>query len=149
MFENIIDATMGYVGYKRTWTYEEYFREVKEKEMLERLSREAETLLQKIKYNKPLLKATTLLTALTMNSINVLAYTKGVEALPVAGNKLLNILQVFGYYVCVIMCIIEIIKSLISGDTKSISRIVVKYIIAFGSFYFLPWIFDLIRDIFS
>lgn len=66
-----------------------------------------------------------------------------------AGGAILNIVRSFGYWICLIMCIVEIIKSLMQGDTKSISKIIAKYAIGFGSFYFLPWFFDLIKEMFS
>lgn len=66
-----------------------------------------------------------------------------------AGGAILGIVRSFGYWICLIMCIVEIIKSLMQGDTKSISKIIAKYAIGFGSFYFLPWFFDLIREVFS
>ncbi|WP_027633405.1 hypothetical protein [Clostridium hydrogeniformans] len=65
-----------------------------------------------------------------------------------AGGTLLTICRRFGYWVCLIMCIAEIIKSLSQGDTKGIGKIVAKYTIGFATFYFLPWIFDLIKAMF-
>lgn len=66
-----------------------------------------------------------------------------------AGMTILNIVRTFGYWICIIMCIIEIIKSLMQGDTKSVGKIIAKYVIGFGSFFFLPWFFDVIKDIFK
>ena len=74
--------------------------------------------------------------------------TTNLSKVDVAGSTLLGICRSFGYWVCLIMCIIEIIKSLTQGDTKGIGRIVAKYVIGFATFYFLPWIFDLIKTMF-
>lgn len=66
-----------------------------------------------------------------------------------AGDTLLNIAQSFGYWVFLIMCIIDILKSVTNGDTKNILNIISKYLVAFGSFYFLPYLFNLIKPIFK
>lgn len=66
-----------------------------------------------------------------------------------AGGTFLTIIQRFGYWICLILCAIEIIRSLMQGDTKSIGKSVFKYILAFATFFFLPWIFDLIKGIFK
>lgn len=72
-----------------------------------------------------------------------------VEKVDKAGFTILGIVRSFGYWICIIMCIIEIIKSLLQGDTKSVGKIIAKYIIAFSAFYFLPWLFDIIKQIFA
>ena len=65
-----------------------------------------------------------------------------------AGFQILNIVRTFGYWICIIGCIMEIVRSLMQGDTKSIGKIILKYVLGFGSFYFLPWFFALIREMF-
>ncbi|BDR77058.1 hypothetical protein [Clostridium tetani] len=65
-----------------------------------------------------------------------------------AGGALLSVVRSFGYWICLIMCGLEIIKSLMQGDTRSISKIIIKYILGFSALYFLPWLFDLIREVF-
>jgi hypothetical protein len=74
---------------------------------------------------------------------------KGLDKINYAGNTLLTVARTIGYWVCLVMCIVEIIKSVANGDTKSISKIVMKYILAIGAFYMLPWLFDLVKAIFS
>lgn len=49
-----------------------------------------------------------------------------------------------GRFACLIMAGVEVIKSLGSGDSKSIAKILFKYIIAYATFTVLPWIFDTI-----
>lgn len=66
-----------------------------------------------------------------------------------AGNILLTIVRTFGYWVCLIMGITEVIKSLLNGDTKSIGKIIAKYLLGFASFYALPWLMDIIKGIFE
>ena len=67
----------------------------------------------------------------------------------VAGNKILGISRNIGYWACLIMATIEIIKALVQGDTKSITSIITKYSIGYAALFLLPWLFDLIRSIFS
>lgn len=66
-----------------------------------------------------------------------------------AGGILLGLVQNFGYWVCLIMCALEVIRTLLQGDTKSIGKVVAKYVVGFGTFYFLPWLFNIIRDCFN
>lgn len=65
------------------------------------------------------------------------------------GMKILGICRKIGYWVCIIMCVLEIIRTLMQGDTKSIYKIIAKYALGFGALYFVPWIFDLIKASFS
>lgn len=67
----------------------------------------------------------------------------------VAGRTILGIVRRFGYWICIIMCVAEIIKSLGQGDTKGIGKIVLKYLLAFAAFYMVPWLFDLIKELFG
>lgn len=66
-----------------------------------------------------------------------------------AGSTLLMVVRTFGYWVCLIMGIVEVIRSLLNGDTKSIAKITAKYLLGFSSFYALPWLMDIIKGIFE
>lgn len=65
-----------------------------------------------------------------------------------AGNTILGIVRKTGYWICIVGCIIDIIKSLMQGDTKSIAKIMMKYALAFAALYIFPWMLDLIKAIF-
>lgn len=65
-----------------------------------------------------------------------------------AGWKILDIARSIGYWICIVMCITEIIKTIMEGNAKNISRIMIKYALAFAALYFFPWILDLIKEIF-
>jgi hypothetical protein len=65
-----------------------------------------------------------------------------------AGNTILGIVRRIGYWCCIIGCIIDIIKALMQGDTKSVAKIMMKYALAFAALYLFPWILDLIKAIF-
>lgn len=59
------------------------------------------------------------------------------------GFRVLGIIQGIGYWVCLIMCIKEIIKSVYSGgQAKDVGSIIIKYLVVFGSLHFVPRIFD-------
>lgn len=64
------------------------------------------------------------------------------------GNTILGIVRKIGYWCCIIGCIIDIIKALMQGDTKSIAKIMFKYGLAYAALYIFPWILDLIKSIF-
>lgn len=78
-------------------------------------------------------------------------YTQTVYAanIDAAGQKVLDVCRNVGYWMCLIMATIEIVKSLLQGNTKSITPIITKYAVGYGALFFLPWIFDLIKSIFS
>lgn len=69
--------------------------------------------------------------------------------LDIAGTKILGICQQFGYWGCLIMASVEIVKALMRGESKDITKIIAKYLIGFGALYVLPFLFNLIKDIFS
>lgn len=92
------------------------------------------------------------LTVFTLGSLmycnNVLA-NDAADKIDVAGWKILNIARSVGYWVCLVMCITEIIKTIMEGNAKNITKIMMKYSLAFAALYFFPWILDLIKEIFS
>lgn len=65
-----------------------------------------------------------------------------------AGNTILEVVRRIGYWCCIIGCIIDIIRALMQGDTKSIAKIMMKYALAFAALFIFPWILDLIKSIF-
>ncbi|WP_295298868.1 hypothetical protein [uncultured Brachyspira sp.] len=66
-----------------------------------------------------------------------------------AGRTFLTIIQKVGYWVCIIMATKEILSELMHGTLKNVGQVIMKYSVAFGTLFALPWIFDLIIDIFS
>ena len=66
-----------------------------------------------------------------------------------AGGTILKIVRKVGYWICIIMCITEILKSLAAGDTKSIGKIIAKYTMAYGATFFITWLFDIIATCFA
>lgn len=109
---------------------------------------ELEQISFKINKNKNLRKVIVFSMASLMYCKEVFAAAPN-EKIDKAGMVILGLCRKFGYWACIAMCALEIIKSLLSGDTKSISKIISKYAVGFGALYFLPWLFDLIASIFS
>lgn len=72
-----------------------------------------------------------------------LNYAKRVNANPFdpIGWEFWGYVKGFSFFACLIMCGIEVIKSLGAGDHKAILKIILKYAIAYGSFSMMPWLF--------
>jgi hypothetical protein len=66
-----------------------------------------------------------------------------------AGLTILSVLRTIGYWILLIMCVIEVLKCVASGDTKEIGKIIMKYLLAFTVLFLMPWLFDLIVGVFS
>lgn len=76
------------------------------------------------------------------------AYGESLDKIDLAGNKILKIFRRIGYWVILVKAIQDIIKCAMSGDTRSLGSIVVKYILIYGALFFLPWILRLVEGIF-
>lgn len=70
------------------------------------------------------------------------------KKIDVTGGTLLNVIRRVGYWICIIACIIEIVKSIMQGDVKSVGKIMMKFALGFAALYIFPWILDLIRSSF-
>ena len=100
--------------------------------------------------NKQLKKALVFLTALgfTFQTFTFNAYgAVDTSKIDYAGNTILLLLRTAGYWICVIIASKDILTSFLSGDTKSVGRSVLKALTAYGGFYILPWLFQLIKEI--
>lgn len=65
------------------------------------------------------------------------------------GLMILGLIQTVGYWLCIISCVMEILKTVMNGATKDVGKVMIKYILIFASLYLMPWLFDLIREIFA
>lgn len=65
------------------------------------------------------------------------------------GIVILGAIQRVAYWLCIISCVMEILKTVMNGSTKDVGKIMLKYILVFMSLYLMPWLFDLIREIFA
>lgn len=127
-----------------TMSIPEFFQVQREELSIDELN----SLDKEIICNKKLRSAITLLLALTVD-FKVANAANGAQAAAKLGGTFLNMVRSFGYWICVVMCIVEIIRNLLQGDTKGIGKIIVKYLIAFASFYFVPFLFDTVREAFA
>ena len=74
--------------------------------------------------------------------------TDAMDKVNKAGFTVLGLVQTIGYWLCLIMCVVEVLKSIMNGTSKSVVAIMVKYLLIFASLFLMPFLFDLIREIF-
>lgn len=80
------------------------------------------------------------------NTLTV-ATAANTEKLNNLGMELLRVAQQFGKMVFLVMGCTNIIKDAMEGANKdTILKTVVKYLVAYGSLYALPWLFNLIES---
>lgn len=83
---------------------------------------------------------------LTLNTV-VVACAVDTGKIDTMGRTLLTIVQSIGYWFCIIMAAKEILTSLMQNQAKEVGGIILKHVLAFGGFFALPWIFDLIKEL--
>lgn len=66
-----------------------------------------------------------------------------------AGVMFLGIMRTLGYWLCIIFCIVDILKRLMEGNTKDIANTVIKYLCVFAVLYILPEGMNLIKILFK
>lgn len=108
-----------------------------------------EVIAREINKNPKLKKMATFVLANMLYCQTTLAKTVNTAKIDKAGSTILDICRTIGYWVCIIMCITSIIKELLQGDTKSITKIMMKFSLAFAALYLYPWILDVIKEIFA
>jgi hypothetical protein len=109
------------------------------------LNKDNETIASKIIKNKTLKKITVILLGSLMYSQKVFAAGKGPDAV---GYLLLNFIRKWAFWILLLMCIVEVVRAGVSGDSKKIMSIIMKFILIFASMYIVPEIFTSIRDSF-
>ena len=104
-----------------------------------------------IKKNKKKYMTLVILIALTVNlsCINAFAVAPGAAAIDAAGQKILDLVRKVGYWIGVILCSKDVLKHCMRGHLDSIGSVIAMYGMSFGALYFLPWLFDLIKNIFG
>jgi len=107
--------------------------------------RDVETFTTKIMKNARLKKFTITLLGMSLYFKSVFASTKGIDAL---GWTLLGLIRQYAYWVLLIWCIVEVIKSGVGGESKKTLSIVMKFVIIFASMYLLPNLFNVIKEAF-
>nr|WP_302599853.1 hypothetical protein [uncultured Cellulosilyticum sp.] len=61
----------------------------------------------------------------------------------------LKVGQRIGYWICIFMCVYEIVKKVKDGDTNAIWGIIVKYGIAYGAVFIVRFVLDMIGEWFA
>ncbi|MGV3076425.1 hypothetical protein ACEE21_15205 [Clostridium baratii] len=102
--------------------------------------------------NKPLYRTLVFTVALINYSVvafaepNVQATFSKIDKLGYAG---LSILKKIGFWLCLICCFVEILKSFINSDARDVWKIFFKYITIYLVLHFLPYAFQLISSAFE
>lgn len=73
----------------------------------------------------------------------------GLDKLNTAGYQILDILYVVGFWVIVIKCTYELIQCALKGDKRGAGNSLMTYGMIFGSLYFVPWVMNIIKGVFS
>lgn len=138
---------MTFKQYREYESGEKTLREIKrERKELNKL----EEIATKIVEN-PRLRRMTVFAIAGLNYMSVAAAdaAAATSKIDVAGNMFLGIVQGIGYWLCLIGCIMEILKCVMNGSSKDVGRIMLKYLLIFATLYLMPWAFDLIKGIFT
>lgn len=106
--------------------------------------------------NNPQLKKVSMITIAALMSVSKAALavqneaaTQAISTIHDAEAQIIPILQVGVGALCTIMVIIEVSKALIGRRSNDIAQIFIKYIMAYIAIAGAPWIFNLIRNIFT
>lgn len=103
--------------------------------------------------NEKLRRCVVTLIATSMMSVKAFAEDTSTAAamgkVSVASGKIITLLQFSIGKVCIIACILEIGKSIISKQREQIVQIGMKYFMVYFVIKILPWLFKLIDEIFS
>ena len=85
--------------------------------------------------------------AYASNTLNV---TTSITKINQIGKLMLDISRNIGYWVCILKCVTDSIKgAMCHKENSEIFKTIFKYVLIFSTFYFMPSIFDMIKDIFS
>lgn len=78
------------------------------------------------------------------------ATTPDLSGIDKMGRTFLGIIQHGGYWITLVMGLIDVIKQVPRGGDGfgNIGKIIAKYILIFASLYFMPYMFDIVKDCF-
>lgn len=94
-------------------------------------------------------------TGISICLISINTYAKDLDTtklktkINITGNKLIDVVQFLIYWMTLLCALIDIAKSVKKQDLAGVGAIVVKYGAMMGSGYAMPWIWDMIKDLFS
>ncbi len=79
-------------------------------------------------------------------SYSITAHASTLDKMDSTCENALRIGQRMGYWVCIFMCLYEIIKKVKDGDTNAIWGILVKYSIAYSAVFMIRFVLDMIGE---
>jgi len=96
-----------------------------------------------VKHSRKFEKVLIITMAIVMNISVCAAKAGGIDGL---GYMIIDLIRHWAYFILIIMCIVEVIRAGIGGDSNKILSIVMRYLLIFMSMYLVPDLFDAIRD---
>jgi hypothetical protein len=110
-----------------------------------RKENKAETFMTKVIENDRFNKFAITALGLTLYAKDALGATKGLDPL---GWKLLGLIRHWAKWILLIMCLVEIIRAGLGGDSKKIFPIIMKFLTIYAAMYLIPELFDAIESAF-
>lgn len=127
--------------YKKTYTFHQYLELQRRKEL---------SITEKFLATPEYEKAFVFFTGIVFYARDIYASTGSLSGLDKFGIKVLGYGRKIGYWICVIMCIKEIIQSVLSGtEIKDLAKIIIKYFIVVAALWWVPSLFEGIPDYFN
>lgn len=65
------------------------------------------------------------------------------------GWMIMFIFRKVAFWICLIMCFLEVLRCVTQGDMKNVLKIIVKYVLIYGVSYIMPIIFEFIEFLFQ
>lgn len=130
---------------KMTMSFEEFFEKDKNLTIDKKDIKTLDKIAGEILNNKKLKMA--VLTSIAYTNMTIMAYADGLDELRNAKNEIILVLQVCIIIICIVMCLLNIAKSLIGGRSNDIGEIVMKYLSATVGTCLVPKIFTWIAHL--
>ncbi|MEG2289669.1 MAG: hypothetical protein RSC24_06845 [Clostridium sp.] len=85
-----------------------------------------------------------------INTKTAFALTPDLSGIDKMGHTFLYIVQTAGYWICLVMGIVAVLKEITKGgdNVGNIGKVILKYVISFASLYLLPTFFDIVKGCF-
>jgi len=107
--------------------------------------KQVELIAGRILRSKTLKRVAIVTIALVLNLSTVGAVSAAGPGIDKLGNLLINLIRGYAYYVLIIMAIVESIRAAVSGDSKKVLSILMRYVLVFVLMYLIPQLFDAIK----
>ena len=107
--------------------------------------KQVELIAGRILRSKTLKRVAIVTIALVLNLSTVGAASAAGPGIDKLGNLLINLIRGYAYYVLIIMAIVESIRAAVSGDSKKVLSILMRYVLVFVLMYLIPQLFDAIK----